>query len=333
MTNRRAAQAVLAAPATAPGDAAFPPNAHAAKQAALDAMTAALGAKAQQHVQAALAALGADITGVLLAWAAAAVTARLRRDRVQRAHGGGIPHHLLFRQMYEESSSTYTYLLADAVTGDALLIDPVLETVERDAEVIQQLGVRLNVMLNTHMHADHITGTYALRTQHFGNARSAISGLSGARADVFLRDGDIISFGNRFVEARSTPGHTNGCLTFVLDDRSMVFTGDALLIRGCGRTDFQLGDAAKLYRSIHERILSLPDRTLVYPAHDYKGRTASSVHEERRFSPRVTQSPEAFVVLMANLNLPRPKKMEASVPRNMYCGADVAEAQAAEAKR
>ncbi|XP_053908592.1 persulfide dioxygenase ETHE1, mitochondrial isoform X2 [Cuculus canorus] len=218
-------------------------------------------------------------------------------------------------QLFEASSCSFSYLLADAGSGDAVLIDPVLETVPRDTRLLRELGLRLRYAVNTHCHADHVTGSGALRRTL--GCRSAISRASGARADILLGDGDELRFG---AFARASPGHTPGCLTFVLDDASMAFTGDALLIRGCGRTDFQQGCPRTLYRSVHEKIFTLPDSCLVYPAHDYSGHSVSTVGEERRHNPRLTLSPDAFVTLMENLQLPRPRLMDVAVPANLRCG-------------
>ncbi|CAN9513877.1 unnamed protein product [Ophioblennius macclurei] len=226
---------------------------------------------------------------------------------------------LLFRQLFESESSTYTYLLADSETKDAVLIDPVLETIDRDLKLIDELGLNLTVAVNTHCHADHITSTGLMKKRLVG-LKSAISKLSGASADIFLMDGDKISFGKHHLSVRSTPGHTDGCVTLVLGDQSMAFTGDALLIRGCGRTDFQQGSPVRLYESVHQKIFTLPDHCLIYPAHDYTGRTASSVGEERKFNPRLTKSLEEFVKIMDNLNLPKPAKIDISVPANLVCG-------------
>ncbi|XP_057275774.1 persulfide dioxygenase ETHE1, mitochondrial isoform X1 [Pezoporus wallicus] len=231
---------------------------------------------------------------------------------------GTAGRRLLLRQLFEPSSSSFTYVLADAGSGDAVIIDPVLETVPRDTRLLRELGLSLRYAVNTHCHADHVTGSGALRAAL--GCRSAISRESGASADVLLRDGDELRFGAFALQARASPGHTAGCLTLVLDDESMAFTGDALLIRGCGRTDFQQGCARTLYRSVHEKIFTLPDECLVYPAHDYNGHTVSTVGEERRLNPRLTLSPDAFVALMEGLQLPRPRRMDEAVPANLRCG-------------
>uniref|UniRef100_A0A8C5KMH6 Persulfide dioxygenase ETHE1, mitochondrial n=2 Tax=Jaculus jaculus TaxID=51337 RepID=A0A8C5KMH6_JACJA len=172
---------------------------------------------------------------------------------------------------------------------------------------------------NTHCHADHITGSGALRSL-FPGCKSVISRLSEAQADWHIEDGDSIRFGRFALETRASPGHTPGCVTFVLSDHSMAFTGDALLIRGCGRTDFQKGCAKTLYHSVHEKIFTLPGNCLVYPAHDYRGLTVSTVEEERTLNPRLTLSCEEFIKVMDNLNLPKPKQIDIAVPANMRCG-------------
>uniref|UniRef100_A0A4W4G1Q2 Persulfide dioxygenase ETHE1, mitochondrial n=3 Tax=Electrophorus electricus TaxID=8005 RepID=A0A4W4G1Q2_ELEEL len=226
---------------------------------------------------------------------------------------------VLFRQLFEPESCTYTYLLADADTKEAVLIDPVLETVDRDLKLINELGLKLKVAANTHCHADHITGSGLLKQKVFG-LKSAISKNSGATADIMLSDGDTISFGKHSLTVRETPGHTDGCVTYVTGDQSMAFTGDALLIRGCGRTDFQQGCSQKLYKSVHQRIFTLPGHCLLYPGHDYKGQTVSTVDEETKFNPRLTKPLDEFVKIMNNLNLPKPAKIDIAVPANLVCG-------------
>jgi sulfur dioxygenase len=226
---------------------------------------------------------------------------------------------MIFRQLFDQQSSTYTYLLADG--RDALLIDPVFEQARREIALVEELGLELRWTLETHVHADHVTGAWLLR-ERLGS-RIAISAAAGAEgADRYLRHGERIQLGKRSLEARSTPGHTRGCLSYVLDDRSMAFTGDALLIRGCGRTDFQDGDPRTLYRSVRAELFSLPDHCLIYPAHDYRGLTATSVGEEKLYNPRLAESiGEAdFAGYMTNLGLPHPKQMEVALPANMHCG-------------
>ncbi len=228
---------------------------------------------------------------------------------------------MIFRQLFDPQSSTYSYLLADRRSRQAVLIDPVFEQVRRDAALIHELDLELAATLDTHVHADHVTGAWLLKDQ-LGSA-IAISTESGARgADRYLKHGDRIPFGDRYVEVRATPGHTQGCLTYVLDDETMAFTGDCLLIRGSGRTDFQQGDPRALYRSVRSQILTLPATCLLYPAHDYRGLTVTSVGEERSFNPRLGgEVGEAdFVGYMSNLGLPHPKLIDIAVPANLQCG-------------
>ncbi len=236
---------------------------------------------------------------------------------------------LVFRQLFDQQSSTYTYLLADSGSREAVLIDPVFEQARRDQALIGELGLKLMWTLETHVHADHVTGGW-LHKQRLGS-RIALSAASGAEgADRTLAHGDRIEFGRRALEVRATPGHTGGCLSYVMDEVSMAFTGDALLIRGCGRTDFQQGSAPTLYRSVRERIFSLPDGCLIYPGHDYRGLTASSVGEERQFNPRLGGQilPEDFAGYMKHLGLAHPKQIDVAVPANLRCGRPVQEAPA-----
>jgi glyoxylase-like metal-dependent hydrolase (beta-lactamase superfamily II)/rhodanese-related sulfurtransferase len=228
---------------------------------------------------------------------------------------------LIFRQLQDLKSSTFTYLLADSVTREAVLIDPVFEQARRDSALLRELELRLICTLDTHVHADHVTGAWLLKQSD--GSRIAISANSGASGiDLPLQHGDQVHFGSRHLHAHATPGHTNGCMTFVLDDSSMAFTGDALLIRGAGRTDFQQGDAHVLFRSIKEQIFTLPDDCLIFPAHDYRGLTCSSVAEEKLFNPRIgaKRSEHDFVGYMENLGLPHPKQIDVAVPANLRCG-------------
>ena len=228
---------------------------------------------------------------------------------------------LMFRQLFDPASWTYTYLLGDPGSREALLIDPVFEQVTRDGALIEELDLRLVATVDTHVHADHVTGAW-LHRQRTG-CRIAIAAAGGADgADLRLAHGERIGFGSRYLEARATPGHTDGCMSFVLDDRSMAFTGDCLLIRGSGRTDFQQGDARRLFHSVHEQLFTLPDDCLLYPGHDYRGLSVSSVREEKRFNPRLGGSiGEAdFEGFMANLHLPHPRQIAVAVPANMRCG-------------
>ncbi|MRW85369.1 MBL fold metallo-hydrolase [Pseudoduganella sp. FT26W] len=226
---------------------------------------------------------------------------------------------MIFRQLFDPTSSTYTYLLGDG--GEALLIDPVYEQVPRDLALLQELGLTLIATLDTHVHADHVTGAWRLRQR--SGSRIAISAAAGTtEADTALQHGDRIDFGARHLTVRATPGHTSGCLTYVLDDASMAFTGDSLLIRGCGRTDFQQGSPQQLFASVHEQILSLPGACLLYPGHDYRGITVTSVAEERRYNPRLGGDVDVgdFTGHMNNLHLPHPKLMAVAVPANLRCG-------------
>jgi sulfur dioxygenase len=227
---------------------------------------------------------------------------------------------MILRQLFDAASCTYTYLLGDPSTREAVLIDPVVEQVERDAQLVQELGLELRYVLETHVHADHVTAAAALRAR-FG-AASVLGRAAGGEADVVVDDGEAVRFGNVQLEARFTPGHTTGCVTWVVADKSRAFTGDTLLIRGCGRTDFQGGSAVRMYQSVHDRIFSLPDGTLLYPAHDYKGRTVTTVLEEREWNPRLGggKTEAEFVAIMASLQLATPRLMDVAVPANLRGG-------------
>ena len=225
----------------------------------------------------------------------------------------------IFRQLFDTTSSTYTYLLADG--GEAVLIDPVFEQARRDAALLHELGLKLLCTLDTHVHADHITAAWLLQ-QRLGS-QIAVSAAAGAEgASRLLQHGQRVVFGSRHLEVRATPGHTNGCVSYVLDDHSMAFTGDALLIRGCGRTDFQQGSAARLHQSVHGQLFTLPAACLIYPGHDYRGVTVSSVAEERRYNPRLggDASLGDFSGYMQHLGLPHPKLIDQAVPANLRCG-------------
>jgi len=226
---------------------------------------------------------------------------------------------MIFHQLFEQESSTYTYLLADEDTKEAILIDAVLETAERDLKLITELGLKLKYLLDTHIHADHITGAGTLRAKT--GAKTAVS--SGANVqcvDVTLNDGDELKFGKYTLKALSTPGHTNSCMTFYTE--GMLFTGDVLFIRGTGRTDFQLGDSRKMYHSIHDKLFTYPEGTKIYPGHDYKGMSYSTVGDEKKFNPRVGggKSEDEFVQIMNELKLANPKKIDIAVPANLKCG-------------
>jgi glyoxylase-like metal-dependent hydrolase (beta-lactamase superfamily II)/rhodanese-related sulfurtransferase len=228
---------------------------------------------------------------------------------------------MIFRQLFDHDTWTYTYLLADEESGDAVLIDPVREQMERDLTILEELGLTLRYTLETHVHADHVTSAGPLRDRLGSQAASSATG--GAECvDLALQDGDTLQFGRHSLVALATPGHTDGCMSFHLPEERMVFTGDALFIRGCGRTDFQQGDARTLYRSIHDKLLSLPDETLVYPGHDYKGRTVTTVREEKLHNPRLGggRSIDDFVNIMGALALAPPKHISEAVPANLVCG-------------
>lgn len=228
---------------------------------------------------------------------------------------------LIFRQLFDQQSFTYTYLLADDRSREAVLIDPVFEQMNRDVALLTELKLKPVCVLDTHCHADHVTSAWLLKQQT--GAQIAISRNAGvANADRYLQHGDQIKFGRRFLTVRETPGHTNGCLTYVLDDESKAFTGDCLLIRGCGRTDFQHGEARKMYQSIHSEIFTLPNETLLYPAHDYRGLTVTSVGEEKNYNPRLGGKLSAtdFDGYMRNLNLPHPRQIDIAVPANLKSG-------------
>jgi glyoxylase-like metal-dependent hydrolase (beta-lactamase superfamily II)/rhodanese-related sulfurtransferase len=238
---------------------------------------------------------------------------------------------LVFRQLFDPASSTYSYLLGDARSREAVLIDPVFDLVRRDAALLRELDLKLVATLDTHVHADHVTGAWLLKERC--GSQAMVARASGAEgADRYLQHGDRVAFGGRFLVVRATPGHTAGCVTYVLDDETMAFTGDCLLIRGSGRTDFQEGDAREMYRSVRSQILTLPPACLLYPAHDYRGLTVTSVHEERRFNPRLGgEIAEAdFVGYMTNLGLPHPKLIDVAVPANLKCGRPAEAAQPAD---
>lgn len=229
---------------------------------------------------------------------------------------------MLFRQLFDRTSCTYTYLLADEDTREAVIIDAVDTCVERDIALIEELGLTLVACVDTHVHADHITAACRLR-QRLGCkvVMPAVAAAEGA--DVEVGEGDRIPFGRHHLEVRPTPGHTEACTTYVSDSPRRVFSGDTLFVRGCGRTDFQGGSASTLYDSVHNQILSLPDETPIYPGHDYNGRTMTTVGEEKRFNPRLGggRSKADFIAIMAGLNLAHPKLIDVAVPANLKVGA------------
>jgi glyoxylase-like metal-dependent hydrolase (beta-lactamase superfamily II)/rhodanese-related sulfurtransferase len=228
---------------------------------------------------------------------------------------------MLFRQLFDQVSSTYTYLLADESAREAVLIDCVFEQHARDAALVRELGLRLVCTLDTHCHADHVTGAWLMKAE-LGSKIALSAAYGAANVDLPLAHGSVIRFGAELLEVRATPGHTSGCLSFVKADHEMVFTGDALLVRGAGRTDFQQGNASLLYQSIREQLFTLPDHCAVWPAHDYDGRTSSTIGEEKAFNPRIGGGAreEDFVGYMRNLGLPHPKQIAVAVPANMRAG-------------
>ena len=226
---------------------------------------------------------------------------------------------MIFHQLFEKETSTYTYLLADAQNREAVLIDPVIEMTERDLQLVDDLGLKLKYVLDTHVHADHISASGEIR-KRTGAKVGISSAYDMACPDLHLEDGQELSFGRFVIKVLHTPGHTSGCLSFQIDN--MIFTGDALLVRGCGRTDFQEGSSEKLFNSVREKIFSLPEETVVYPAHDYKGFTKTSIGLEKKLNPRLKMqnSKETFIEIMSNLKLAYPKKIQEAVPANLQCG-------------
>ncbi|MSP96722.1 MAG: MBL fold metallo-hydrolase [Betaproteobacteria bacterium] len=225
---------------------------------------------------------------------------------------------MFFRQSFDSTSSTYTYILADPATKAAVIIDPVAELADRDLAILREQDFSLQWILDTHVHADHVTGANSLKA--VTGAKTAVGLACGAIGyDRSLVDDDEIRFGGLQLRTIATPGHTPGSMSFYCKDR--VFTGDTLLIGSCGRSDFQNGDPEALYYSITERLFTLDDDTLVYPAHDYKGRRVSSIGEEKALNPRLAgKSREDFVTLMGNLGLPPPKLLLIAVPANLQGG-------------
>jgi glyoxylase-like metal-dependent hydrolase (beta-lactamase superfamily II) len=230
---------------------------------------------------------------------------------------------MIFRQLFEPQSSTYTYLLGCEVTAKAVLIDPVLEAVDHDLGLLRELGLELSYTIETHIHADHVTGAARLRSL-VGSRIAVPEKSSAAHADLCIREGEQLDFGTLSLQPLYTPGHTDDHHAYLVctADCLRVFTGDALMIDGCGRTDFQNGDAATLYRSVHEKIFSLPGDTLIYPGHDYNQRHVSTVAQEHARNPRLggERTVEEFVSIVDGLDLPRPKRIDVAVPANLRCG-------------
>lgn len=229
---------------------------------------------------------------------------------------------LIFRPLFEKESSTYTYLLADYASKEAVIIDPVDATKQRDIGLIEELGLNLKYIIETHIHADHITSSCPLK-QRFNTAKIVLGkGNAVDCADILLADNALLQFGKYDIQGIQTPGHTNGCMSYVIDNK--VFTGDALLIRSCGRCDFQGGSAEKLFDSI-QRLFTLPDETLLYPAHDYGGRTVSTIAEEKAHNAMIGGNVDRaeFIRRVNGMELDLPKKIHVAVPANQVCGSKI----------
>jgi glyoxylase-like metal-dependent hydrolase (beta-lactamase superfamily II) len=230
-----------------------------------------------------------------------------------------MPNPLFFQQLFEPETSTYTYLLVDLDAAEGIIIDSVAENRNRDLKLIEDLQIRLRYALETHVHADHITAAGPLADAT--GAQTAVSAAAKIEcADLKLKDGDVLKFGRFEIRAITCPGHTSSCICYLIEGR--LFSGDALLIRGTGRTDFQDGSAETLYRNIREKLFTLPDSTLVYPGHDYRGFTSSTIGLEKKFNPRVGEKVTLaeFVEIMKNLKLAPPVRINSAVPGNLKCG-------------
>ncbi len=225
----------------------------------------------------------------------------------------------IFRQLFDEKTWTYTYILGDTETHEAIIIDPVRDQVERDMRLLAELGLTLVYILDTHIHADHITGSGLLREKT--GAKIALGeGAAIAKPDILLQDGEVLAFWNTRIQALSTPGHTDGCTSFLCED--MLFSGDVLFVRKTGRTDFQQGSPEKMYHSIMEKMYTLPDNTKVFPWHDYAGHLMSTIGEEKQYNTRIQSdtSLEGFVDTMNALHLPPPKYLDIALPANLRLG-------------
>lgn len=226
---------------------------------------------------------------------------------------------MIFRQLYDPETSTYTYLITDEQTKEAVLVDPVLEQVERDLKLIQELGLTLRYGLETHIHADHITGTGKLR--ELTDCEGIVpENAQVACANRFIKDGEVLKVGDIEIKAIATLGHTDSHMSYLVN-QDRVLTGDSLLIRGCGRTDFQNGNPGLMYDHVTQNLFTLPDETFVYPGHDYRGHTVSTIGEEKQNNPRFLGHDRAsFIKQMNHLNLPDPKQMAEAIPANQKCG-------------
>ncbi len=238
---------------------------------------------------------------------------------------------MIFRQLFDDATWTYTYLIADPKTKEAVIVDPVNTQIDIYLQLLETENLTLKYSLESHVHADHITAGGLLRQKT--GTKTAVSSLCGAEtADIQIEDGDVFEFGGEEIKVISTPGHTPGSISFLWRDR--LLSGDSLFIGGCGRTDFQGGDAGALYDAITQRLFTLPDDTLVYPGHDYQGRWVSTIQQEKTNNPRLTgKSRKEFIEIMENLNLPHPKLINEAVPANRYCGLDEDECQDAVVRR
>jgi sulfur dioxygenase len=227
--------------------------------------------------------------------------------------------NIIFRQLFDKETSTFTYLIADAETKEAVIIDSVLENFDRDVKLIEELGLDLKYSLETHIHADHVTAAAKFK-EKLGVETAVNENAKVDCASIFLKDQQELKFGNLILKAFYTPGHTDTCMSYLVND--MLFTGDCLFIRGTGRTDFQNGDSQEMFNSIRNIIFNLPDETKIYPGHDYKGMSESRVSEEKEFNPRINLSVDKkqFVEIMANLDLSQPKNIHVAVPANLECG-------------
>jgi glyoxylase-like metal-dependent hydrolase (beta-lactamase superfamily II) len=229
---------------------------------------------------------------------------------------------MLFRQLFDKETGTYTYLIADPKSQAAILVDSVLEQVERDLKLLKELDLKLYFCLETHIHADHITATSKLR-EETGCKIILPSNTNATCANRLIGDKEFLDLGDIKIQAIATPGHTDSHMAYLANNTHLL-TGDCLLIRGCGRTDFQDGDPGLLYDVVTQKLFTLPDETLVYPGHDYKGLTVSTIGEEKRWNARFSgRNRNEFIHLMNNLNLPYPKKITEAVPANLQCGISV----------
>lgn len=224
---------------------------------------------------------------------------------------------MIFRQRFDDTSSTYTYLLACEESREAALIDPVLERVDEYLNMLGEMNLTLEYVLDTHVHADHVTGAGALRKKTGCNTGISVHAGVGC-ADMLLREGAVIHIGLHAIHILETPGHTPTCLSYLCE--GMAFTGDALLIDGCGRVDFQGGDAGQLYDSIINKLFTLPDDTVVYPGHDYHGRKSTTIGEQKQNNLRTKLERNAFIRFMNERDLPMPGRIQEAVPANLACG-------------